>query len=235
MTETETPKRDVPGRAFMFGQGPIGAMLMDIDAGLCLRIDDSRWSMDTSRGNVVLSHTIVERLLKSGWVSISPRRIMDRENLQLTYKGRSELVEWALSRSIELAAENAPSGVVIDEARPPVTTQARIYDLARKALEVRALSHGEMIPTPWLYVQLDNDKHVHIGEWLKGAPDDKPGTQMARLFGLLQLLAVQAMSGLTIGDMPARARWASTIAAEAFERAPDQDWELEGEDAEGEG
>ncbi len=54
------------------------------------------------------------------------------------------------------------------------------------------------------------------------------------LFDLINQLAENSMYGLTIGDMGDAARWGGVMAAEAFERAPDQDWEIGGDES-GEG
>jgi hypothetical protein len=218
---------------FMIGVGPIGAVLLDICGSPCLRIDDKRWSLNTWRGNLILSQAIVNRLTKSGYVAVSPERLMDREHLVLTPKGQQEAISFALARSFELASENDPHTVTVDESRSPVTTQGRAHDLADKAFDLRRqerVKSGEdyaAVMCPGRLVVDVGGVQTEISDFLKR---DSIGERAALLFDLIGQLAESSAYGLTVGEMPVFARWAGTVAAEKFERAPDQDWEFGGDD-----
>ncbi len=218
------------GDAFMIGQGPVGAIILDILAGPCLRIDDKRWSMNTARGNLVLSHVIVERLLASGWVMIHPEKLMDRDRLVPTEKGRSEAIAFAFHRSRELAIMADPPSVVVRENIPPVTMQQQVYDLAEMAFKLDAddrLKRGDeyaTIRSPGHLIVDVKGEAVEIADFLKRADISE---RAALLFELIGQLADSSLYGLTIAEMGGFARWGGTIAAERFERAPDQDWEFD--------
>jgi hypothetical protein len=230
MADIQTAKSDEPGRTFMIGVGPVGAMLLDIIAGPCLRIDDLRWSMNTARGNLVLSHKRVERLLEDGWVVVAPEKLMEREHLILTDKGGKEVFNFALLRSMELASIEPPSTPTVSGAEPLTTTQSLAFDLAQKAFELAYRKRGELPPGCRLVVaDPEGGEPKELCDWIKG-DDEKKGARMARLFAAIEALADSSIYGLTIGEMPAAADWGAAIASEAFRRAPDQDWEFgEGE------
>lgn len=226
-----TTKPEEPGKAFMIGVGRVGALLMDITGGPCLRLDESRWSMNTSRGNLILSQRVVDRLLLDGWVAVKPKELMDRDLLVATEKGTKEIVDFALMRSMEIAAIDPPSVPSVGEERPPVTAQSLVYHLAEKAFALHFRTKGEIRPFCCVGVTVDGgETYIGIDEWLKGAGEQR-GARMARLFAAIEALAAVSVVGLTIAEMGAAARWAGVIAAEAFERAPDQDWEVDSDAA----
>ena len=241
MSETVTPKTEAPGQSFMLGLGPTGAVLYDIQSGPCLRIDDKRWSLNTSRGNLVLSQNVVDRLIAKEFVTIGPEKLMSRDWLTLTKIGFDELTRYALLRSFEIAVALDPVTLISTNGGDTgQSSQAIAYNLAEKAFGLVAddcIRRGEdyvKTRSPGrLTVEVSEGVYQEISDFLN--TEKKPGDRAARLFYLINQLADSSMYGLTIGDMGETARWAGIMAAEAFERAPDQDWEIGGgEDGEGE-
>lgn len=236
MSKIVTPATDTPGSAFMLGLGRIGAVLYDIQSGPCLRIDDKRWSLNTSRGNLVLSQTVVTRLVEKGFVAVDPKKLMGRECLGLTKAGRDELTRYAFLRSHEIAAGLDPATSIAANGNDTCqSSQAVAYDLAKKAFgliaDERIRNGADYVTTRnpgRLVVEVSEGTYKEISDFL--GRETKPGDRAALLFDLINQLAEASMYGLTIGDMGEAARWAGIMAAEAFARAPDQDWEVGGDD-----
>ncbi len=229
MTKTDEPE-------FMIGQGFVGAILLDIIGGPCLRLDDKRWSMNTARGNLILSQAIVDRLLAKTYVAIAPEKLMDRELLVLTEEGTRVVCEYALWRSFDIAANcGEPMYILSNVNDSGATSTGAAYDLAAKAFDLHAgtrIGRGEeyvavRCPGTLMVVDIPEGKPQSLHEFLSAAKT--PAIRASLLFHLIKDLAESSMYGLTIGNMPDVAEWAALIASEAFRRAPDQDWEIGGE------
>ncbi len=220
---------------FMIGQGFVGAILLDIIAGPCLRLDDKRWSMNTGRGNLVLANTIIERLTAKGFVALSPEKMMDRDWLVLTYDGVVELQRYALWRSFNIAEQLLPPMVpLINGNEAFSTSDGVVFDLAQRSFRLREdarIVAGEdylAVKCPGnLTVELSDKNTLGLHEYFGRAKT--PGDRHALLFELIKQLADASMCGLLIDEMPTVGQWAAVIAGEAFRRAHDQDWEMDGE------
>lgn len=232
---------------------PAGAILIKIAAGPCLRLDDKRWSV---RGNgigggaSILSQNIVDRLLEKDLVCILSNFVDDKDGLLLTAAGTEQLIAFARARSLELSDVAEEAAVDVDPSVVPRSRRQLVYDLAEKAIEaerdarlLKAKAEGRELTVAeytageivlWIAVEAGAEGvHIPIHDYLT----DKNLSleeRMQRLFKVLKEIAESSMYGLRIGDMPTAAQWISDIAAEAFIRAPDQDWEIEDEGAESE-
>ena len=193
MSEVVTPKTETPGRSFMIGLGQVGAVLYDIQSGPCLRIDDRRWSLNTSRGNLVLSQNIVDRLIKNEFVAVSPEKLMDRDLLALTKAGLDELTRYALLRSFEISAALDPVTLIATNGGDTgQSSQAIAYNLAEKAFRLVAddrirggADYAKTRAPGHLVVQIEPGVYQEIPDFLN--TENKPGDRASLLLGIIYL------------------------------------------------
>ena len=215
---------DRPGHRFMIGQGDVGALLYEITRGPLLRLDDKRWTLN----NTVYSHAIIRRLIDAGWCAVAPEKILDRDLLGLTDAGTDELIAFCLRRAAECAEADSGPGLAVNSAAEMQTGRSLAFDLIEKAVDLDRAKTRELRPGGYLAVHIGDDAFKEVGDWLKEEPS--PVRRLARLLGVVTSLAEQAMAGLSMGEMPEAATLAGALAEEAFHRAPDSEWEMDGEE-----
>lgn len=230
MTDIVTKQPPGPGEAFMTGVGAVGALLYQFARFIGpMRLDDQRWTCN----RIVYADPIIQRLIEAGWCEIGPEKFNDRELIELTEKGWSELLNFCLKRSLSLAEIDTPkvSASISPDDTPP-SASSLAFDLATFGFE-QGHHRAGTLPARYLasvLVKPAEGEPIDLYSYLEGPKDgEPPWRRMERVFNLIADFADASMHGVPIAEMDLFAAWCAAVAAEAFRRAPDQNWETDGE------